>query len=66
MVADSNSQIAWHRAQIKKHRAALKQIETGRHNFGEIAGSKTIGSNAQDGRRAETQDQGFRTDHRGL
>ena len=42
MVADSNSQIAWHRAQIKKHRAALKQIETARHNFGEIAGSKTI------------------------
>ena len=28
MVADSNSQIAWHRAQIKKHREALKQIET--------------------------------------
>ena len=42
MVADSNSQIAWHRAQIKKHRAVLKQIETGRHNFGEIAGSRTI------------------------
>ena len=43
MVADSNSQIAWHRAQIKKHREALKQIETARHNFGEIAGSKAIG-----------------------
>ena len=42
MVADSNSQIAWHRAQIRKHREALKQIETARHNFGEIAGSKTI------------------------
>jgi hypothetical protein len=41
MVADSNSRIAWHRAQIRKHRAALKQIETARHNFGEIAGSKT-------------------------
>jgi hypothetical protein len=40
MVADSNSQIAWHRAQIRKHRAALRQIETARHNFGEIAGSK--------------------------
>jgi len=39
MVADSNSQIAWHRAQIKKHRAVLRQIETARHNFGEIAGS---------------------------
>ena len=43
MVADSNSQIAWHRAQIRKHRAALRQIETARHNFGEIAGSKTTG-----------------------
>ena len=43
MVADSNSQIAWHRAQIRKHREVLKQIETARHNFGEIAGSKTIG-----------------------
>ena len=41
MVADSNSQIAWHRAQIRKHRDTLKQIETARHNFGEIAGSKT-------------------------
>ena len=43
MVADSNSQIAWHRAQIKKHREALKRIETARHNFGEIAGSRSIG-----------------------
>ncbi len=42
MVADSNSQIAWHRAQIRKHRDALKQIETARLTFGEIAGSKTI------------------------
>jgi hypothetical protein len=38
----SNSQIAWHRAQVRKHREALKQIETARMNFGEIAGSKTI------------------------
>ncbi len=66
MVADSNSQIAWHRAQIRKHRAALKQIETARHNFGEIAGSKTTAQTHKDGRRTETQDQGFRTDHRGL
>lgn len=42
MVADSNSQIAWHRAQVRKHREALKQIETARMNFGEIAGSKSI------------------------
>ena len=42
MVADSNSQIAWHRARIRKHREALKQIETARHSFGEIAGSAAI------------------------
>ncbi|MDO9564283.1 MAG: hypothetical protein Q7J60_21905 [Bradyrhizobium sp.] len=42
MVADSNSQIAWHRAQLGKHRAALKQIATARHDFGEIAGSNAI------------------------
>jgi hypothetical protein len=42
MVADSNSQIAWHRAQIRKHRETLKHLETGRFSFGEIAGSKTI------------------------
>ena len=45
MIADSNSRIAWHRAQIRKHREALKRIETSRHNFGEISGSKTIGEN---------------------
>ena len=42
MVADSNSQIAWHRAQIKRHREALKQAETARFTFGEIAGAETI------------------------
>jgi uncharacterized coiled-coil protein SlyX len=42
MVADSNSQIAWHRAQIRKHRETLKHLETGRFSFGEIAGPKTI------------------------
>lgn len=40
MVADSNSQIAWHRAQIKKHREALKHLETSRFSIGEMAGSK--------------------------
>src|SRR5664279_1047811 len=40
MVADSNSQIAWHRAQIKKHRDALKHLETSRFSVGEMAGSK--------------------------
>jgi hypothetical protein len=40
MAADSNSQIAWHRAQIRKHRDALKQFETARFTFGAIAGPK--------------------------
>jgi hypothetical protein len=41
MVADSNSRIAWHRAQIRKHRGALKDFETARFTIGEISGSKT-------------------------
>jgi hypothetical protein len=40
MAADSNSQIAWHRAQIRKHRDALKQFETSRFTFGAIARPK--------------------------
>jgi hypothetical protein len=40
MAADSNSQIAWHRAQIRKHRDALKQYETARFTFGAIAQPK--------------------------
>ena len=40
MAADSNSQIAWHRAQIRKHRDALKQYETARFTFGAIARPK--------------------------
>jgi hypothetical protein len=43
MVADSNSQIAWHRAQIKKHREALKALETRRFRFGQIAGATSAG-----------------------
>jgi hypothetical protein len=35
MVADSDSRIAWHRAQLKKNRAALKQIETTRFTVGQ-------------------------------
>jgi hypothetical protein len=42
MAADSNSAIAWHRAQVKKHREALRHIETSKFTFGEIAGSKMI------------------------
>jgi len=29
-VADSNSMVAWHRAQLKKNRAALKALEVAR------------------------------------
>jgi hypothetical protein len=43
MTADSNSMIAWHRAQIRKHRAAPKHLETAKFNFGEIAGAKAAG-----------------------
>ena len=39
MTADSDSSIAWHRAQIKKHRETLKFLESGEVTLGEIAGS---------------------------
>jgi molecular chaperone DnaK (HSP70) len=40
MAADSDSNIAWHRAQLRKHREALKHVETARFTVGEIAGSR--------------------------
>jgi hypothetical protein len=40
MAADSDSTIAWHRAQLKRHREALKHFETARFTVGEIAGSR--------------------------
>lgn len=43
MVADSNSNIAWHRVQLKKNRQALKALETARFTIGEIATSKWDG-----------------------
>jgi hypothetical protein len=43
MAADSNSMIAWHRAQIRKHREALKHLETAKFTFGAIAGAKASG-----------------------
>ena len=55
MTADSNSQIAWHRAQIKKHREALKNLETVRFTVGEIAGSKTIGQTQKTAARLKQQ-----------
>jgi hypothetical protein len=40
MVADSDSRIAWHRAQLIRHRAALKEIETARFRIGESSDGK--------------------------
>lgn len=40
MAADSDSHIAWHRAQLKKHRETLKHLETARFTVGEISGSR--------------------------
>ncbi len=37
---DSDSNIAWHRAQLKKNRDAVKALETERFRIGEPAGSK--------------------------
>lgn len=42
MVADSNSRVAWHRAQLKKHRAALKQIETARFVVGQSSDTRAL------------------------
>jgi hypothetical protein len=39
MIADSNSNIAWHRAQLKKNRDAVKALETARFTTGQTAGS---------------------------
>jgi len=39
MIADSNSNIAWHRVQLKKNRDAVKALETVRFTMGEMAGS---------------------------
>lgn len=60
MTADSNSNIAWHRAQLRKHSEALKDLETARFTIGEIAGSKKFGQTQKtlaDLRRKITQSQ---------
>ena len=36
-MVDSDSTIAWHRAQLKKHREALRDMEVRRFRFGETA-----------------------------
>ncbi len=38
MIADSNSNIAWHRVQLKKNRDALKAMEIARFRVGEMTG----------------------------
>jgi hypothetical protein len=40
MIVDSNSNIAWHRAQLKKNRDAVKALEADRFRIAEPAGSK--------------------------
>jgi hypothetical protein len=40
MIADSNSNIAWHRAQLKKNRDALKALEIARFRIGDMASSR--------------------------
>jgi len=42
MAADSDSKIAWHRAQVRKHRETLKRVETAKFAVGEIATPKAI------------------------
>ena len=41
MAADDNSKIAWHRAQVAKHREALKHLERARFAHGEITGAES-------------------------
>jgi len=38
MIADSNSNIAWHRVQLKKNRATVKALEIARFRVGEMTG----------------------------
>lgn len=39
MIADNDSNIAWHRVQLRKNRDAVKALETARFRTGDIAGS---------------------------
>jgi hypothetical protein len=39
MISDSDSNIAWHRVQLKKNRDALKALETARFTVGESVDS---------------------------
>jgi hypothetical protein len=46
MVADSDSKIAWHRAQLRKNRSILKRIETAKFLVGELSDPKAIDQSA--------------------
>jgi len=48
MSADSNSQIAWHRVQLKNNREALKALEAARFTTGEISGSRQLSKTVAD------------------
>jgi hypothetical protein len=39
MISDSNSQIAWHRVQLRKNRENLRSMEIARFRIGQVAGS---------------------------
>jgi hypothetical protein len=39
MIADSNSNIAWHRVQLRKNREALKALEIARFRQGQFSGT---------------------------
>jgi hypothetical protein len=41
MIGDSNSDIAWHRAQLRKNRDAVKAMESARFTIGEVTGGQT-------------------------
>jgi hypothetical protein len=38
MMAESNSNIAWHRVQLRKNRDAVKALETARFRIGDMVG----------------------------
>ena len=42
MVADSDSRIAWHRAQVRRHRDTLRRIETAKFTVGENSDPRAI------------------------
>jgi hypothetical protein len=42
MTADSNSDIAWHRVQLKKNRDAVKALEIAHFRMGHIAGTNEL------------------------